>query len=83
MEKKPDDDDDKKTLTRKNLKRKIMMINEKKTKDKTLKGRNEVDFKWLILTHEGCFRLICQKYNQRQCKNGSDVWIVTPCVMRR
>ena len=28
----------------------------KKTKDKTLKGRNEVDFKWLILTHEGCFR---------------------------
>jgi len=42
----------------------------------------EQDFKWLIVTPEGYFCSICQKYNQRP-KNGSDVWIVKPCVRRR
>ena len=38
-------------------------------------GKYEQDFKWLIVTPEGYFCSICQKYNQRP-KNGSDVWIV-------
>ena len=38
-------------------------------------GKYEQDFKWLIVTPEGYFCSICQKYNQRP-KNGSDVRIV-------